>query len=52
MKNIGTLRCKLFGHIFIGNYQTIEGDKVVTILKNTTHCTRCGITREELTDKK
>ena len=52
MKNIGTLRCKLFGHKFLtekfGGYKA--GTDIETWWKEITFfCTRCGIKREELT---
>ena len=50
MENIGTLRCKLFGHkfVFLEKIYNPERECRDTTLKKSDYCVRCGIKREEL----
>jgi len=45
---IGTLRCKLFGHKFLGKEVFYRGNTRVVATEPINYCWRCGITKEEL----
>ena len=43
---IRTLRCWLFGHIFVIKYQEREGEMIWNKIMKTGFCVRCGIDRK------
>ena len=47
MNKTGTFRCWLWGHVFVGNFQRLEGNKSIETREPVNFCIRCGFKREE-----
>lgn len=48
---IGTIRCKLFGHIFVGVLESKQYNKLRSTKIALKNCRRCGIPLKYLTKK-